>query len=109
MLMVKDFNTTGKLQHDYTFMTQADVPSIAIENVLTNNTNPYTGNKIMKLSDEEKYAQTIISFSKANAVRSTVNNGYKIQDDDWFTVRDSIFKKENWKQLHVENDVLIKD
>lgn len=107
MLMIKDFGETGTLKHDNSFMTQADVPSIAIENVLKDNTNPFTQNKIVKLSEEEKYKQTIISFSKANAVRSTVNNGYKIQDDDWFTVQDSIFKKDNWRQLEVKDDILI--
>ena len=106
MLMIKDFSETGSLRHDYSFMTQADVPAIAIENVLKDNTNPYTGGGIKKLSEEEKYKRTIISFSKANAVRTTVNNGFRIYDDDWFTVRDSIFKKENWHQLNVKNDVL---
>lgn len=78
-------------------------------NFLYTQLNRYTGNKVKPLSEAEKYAQTIIPFSKANAVRSTVNNGYKIQDEDWFTMRGSIFKKENWRQLNVKNDVLLDD
>ncbi|MCI6816834.1 MAG: hypothetical protein MR876_09770 [Treponema porcinum] len=109
MLMVKDFYAAGTLKQDDTFMTQADTPALAVTDVLKNPINPFTGNEIKLLSTEEKYKNTIISFSKANAVRSTVNNGYKIQDDDWFTVTGSIFKKDNWKQLKVQNDVLLEE
>ena len=109
MLMVKDFYADGTLKQDNTFMTQADTPALAVTDVLKNPINPFTGNEIKLLSTEEKYKNTIISFSKANAVRSTVNNGYKIQDDDWFTVTGSIFKKDNWKQLKVQNDVLLEE
>lgn len=110
MLMVKDFNERGGvLKHNKTFMTQADIPALAIENVLQDSKNPFTNKTIKQLTEEEKYKETIISFSKANAVRSTENNGYRIQDDDWFTVKDNIFEKQNWKQLKVKDGELLEN
>ena len=90
-------------------MTQADIPALAIENVLQDSKNPFTNKTIKQLTEEEKYKETIISFSKANAVRSTENNGYRIQDDDWFTVKDNIFEKQNWKQLKVKDGELLEN
>ena len=78
-------------------MTHADVPAIAFEDVIENPVNPYTGREIKKLSASEKNARCVISFSGANAVNTTVNNGFKIKDSDWYTVHDSIFESKNWK------------
>jgi YidC/Oxa1 family membrane protein insertase len=102
MLMVKDFGSSGSLKTDMTFMTQADTPALAVDGVIANAVNPFTGNKIRKLSAEEKNAQAIVSVSKANAVRSTENNGLKIKDTDWYAVHDNTFIKSNWKQLYPE-------
>ena len=100
LLMIKDFNEKGRLETDMTFMTHADVPALAMDGLIENPVNPFTGNAIKLLSTEEKNAQCVISFSQANAVRSTANNGFKIKDSEWFTVHDSIFETENWKPLH---------
>ena len=98
VLMMKDFNAKGKMTDDFSYMTHSDVPYMAMEGLIENPVNPYTGNKIEKLSTEEKNKHSIISFSGANSVNNTVNNGYRIKDTDWYTVHDNIFKDENWKQ-----------
>ncbi len=97
VLMMKDFNAKGKLHDDFSYMTHSDVPQMAFEGLIENPVNPYTGNKIKKLSASEKNKRSIISLSGANGVNNTVNNGYSINDSDWYTVHDSIFKAENWK------------
>ncbi len=97
VLMVKDFNDKSDFKFDNQFMTHADVPAIAFENVIDNPTNPFTNKKIHKLTTEEKNEQCVISFSGANAVNTTVNNGFRIKDSDWYTVHDNIFKAANWK------------
>lgn len=103
VLMVKDFGEEGELKKDYTFMTHADVPVLALEGSpsksgeeLHNVTNPYTKNVLRPLTTTEKNTQTVISFSSANAVRSTVNNGYRIKDSDWWIMHDNIFRSSNW-------------
>ncbi len=45
LLMVKDFDSTG-FETDYSFMTNADVPTIALEGITDDPVNPYTGNPI---------------------------------------------------------------
>jgi len=101
--MVKDFGAAGTLRTDQTFMTQADTPALAATGVINNPVNPFTGKDISLLSTAEKNDQAVISFSKANAVRSTVNNGLKIQDTDWYSVHDSIFDRSNWAPYKVVN------
>lgn len=97
VLMMKDFNAKGKLHDDFTYMTHSDVPQMAMEGLIENPVNPYTGNKIKKLSTTEKNKHSVISLSGANSVNNTVNNGYRIRDTDWYTVHDNIFKADNWK------------
>ena len=97
VLMVKDFGEDAEFDFDYDFMTHADVPAIAMDGVIENPVNPYTKKPIKKLSAEEKNERCVISFSGANAVNTTVNNGFRINDSDWYTVHDNIFKAENWK------------
>ncbi len=97
VLMIKDFDSHGKMTDDYTFMTHSDVPSMAFDGLIENPVNPFTGKQIRKLSTAEKNEQAVVSASRANSVKNTLNNGYRIQDTDWYTVHDSIFETENWK------------
>ena len=106
VLMVKDFNSSGNLKINRSFMTQADVPAIAFEGVVSNPVNPFTNKKIRTLSLSEKNEKAKISFSKANKVLATENNGFIISDDEWYSVKDSIFDTENWKKLKVHNGEL---
>ena len=106
VLMVKDFNSSGNLKINRSFMTQADVPAIAFEGTVSNPVNPFTNKKIRTLSLSEKNEKAKISFSKANKVLATENNGFIISDDEWYSVKDSIFDTENWKKLKVHNGEL---
>lgn len=108
LLMIKDFNDSKEFQKNGDFMTQADVPAIAMENIIASPENPYTGKKINKLSLSEKYDRTIISFGKANRVLATENNGFAISDNEWFTVKDNIFDISNWSKLNVQNGEFVK-
>ncbi|MBR1910887.1 MAG: membrane protein insertase YidC [Treponema sp.] len=103
LLMVKDFNETQEFHSDSSFMTHSDTPALAMKDLIENPINPFTGNAIKELSTEEKNKECIISLSKANAVRTSVNNGFRISDDEWYTVHDDVFIKENWAKLHVVN------
>lgn len=97
VLMIKDFYSQGKMQEAMDFMTHSDVPAMAFDNLIETPVNPYTGKIIRKLDTNEKYDQAVISVSRANGVKANENNGYKIKNSDWYTVRDNIFKSHNWK------------
>jgi YidC/Oxa1 family membrane protein insertase len=51
LLLVKDFNERGSLRTDKTFMTNADTPFLAVNNLIPNAKNPWTGNPIMPDKD----------------------------------------------------------
>lgn len=45
-LLVKDFSSRGKLKKDYTFMTNADTPALALKDIDENALNPFTKNPL---------------------------------------------------------------
>lgn len=46
LLLVKDFNSAGGLSVDRSFMTAADLPSIACRGIIENPENPFSGKKL---------------------------------------------------------------
>jgi hypothetical protein len=53
ILLVKDFDASGELKNDITFMTNADVPFLALNGQIENPANPFTGNTI-SITNKEK-------------------------------------------------------
>lgn len=91
LLMVKDFGSTGFTTSDE-FMTNADVPTLAFNELIDNPVNPATGNAV---NNAEKYShdQYIILSDKKYV---TDNNGNTFLPGLWLTVHDSIWDKDNW-------------
>lgn len=100
LLMVKDFNSTGFETSD-DFMTTADVPTLAMQGVIDNPINPFTGKKIDR-SDKYAHDQYIIDSAEWDV---STNNGNTFIAGDWYTVHDNIWDHANWK-LVAENEVL---
>ena len=76
-------------------MTNADVPSLAIEGLVKEKTNPFTGKSISKDYKKENKLQlnyTINSFTDKN-------NGCVYLPEHWFSVHDNIFESSNWEYL----------
>ena len=97
VLLVKDFNSTGKLSIDNTFMTNADTPSLALEGIVNNPINPFTHNPI-NVKDKEDYIK--ISAAPMQSLRTRDDKQFTINDNEWLTVHDDIFKNENWSFLN---------
>lgn len=100
LLMVKDFNSEGFESSDE-FMTNGDVPTIAMNGLIENPVNPFTGNKI---DSSAKYTgdQYIIASSEFDI---DINNGNTYNPSKWYSVRDNIWDKNNWKTV-ADNAVL---
>ncbi len=91
LLLVKDFNSTGFTVSDE-FMTNADVPAIAVDGIIENPVNPFTGNLI---TSDEKNAHdqyVIISYEW----KTSVNNGNTFLPARWARVNDNIWDRDNW-------------
>lgn len=91
LLMVKDFNSKELVTSD-TFMTQADVPVLAMENLITDPVNPFTGKSIN--SDEKTLHAQFVTMSKDSDIEK--NNGTTFLPSGWASVKDSIWDQNNW-------------
>ena len=96
-LLVKDFNADGAVRTDRTFMTNADTSAIATDGIFENAKNPFTGNPFA-VKDKMDYIK--ITVGPAESMRIRFNRKYDISDDEWVTVKDDIFKPENWSRYH---------
>ena len=94
LLMVKDFGCRGDLKTSEEFMTNADTPYLATKDLVNDPVNPFTGKPI---TDQGKKGTITVFHSNNWNIRN--NNGYVYQPGDWFSLKDSIWKKENWGYL----------
>lgn len=97
LLLVKDFNASG-YSTDETFMTIADVPTLASANIIKNPVNPFTGNPI---DDEEKmnHRQYIIVSDLWDTAK---NNGNTFLPAQWLSVKDNYWDARNWEFYETE-------
>ena len=97
LLMVKDFDATGFETSDE-FMTNGDVPTIALDGLVENPVNPYTGNPIN--SDEKNAEPQVITTSVQWDVREyQTGNTFNTSDGHSYSVHDNIFDFDNWERL----------
>ena len=96
LLMVKDFNSTEEWMTDMTFMTNADVPTLAMDGIINNPINPFTGKEV---TNEMKYTGPLLITDSWNWDIAT-NNGYVFDygGGEWWSVRDNIYDMNNWKK-----------
>ncbi len=80
VLMVKDFGSTG-FTTDTGFMTNADVPYIAVNGLIDDPVNPFTGNPITMdgVHNMPLYVLDSNDWSRAGA------DDYRFAEDDWYT------------------------
>ena len=95
LLMVKDFGSTGFTVSD-AFMTNADVPTLAMKDVLREPVNPFTGKLI---TDAEKYAhdQYLIASNEWDIMK---NNGNTFLPAYWTSVKGDLWDRGNWSFLN---------
>jgi len=102
VLLVKDFNDTGTLKIDNTFMTNADVPTIAVQNLIANPINPFTGKDITKQVDKK---QVVVATGGNWMPEEHKKNTFTIPENENFTVHDNIFDEDDWSRTskHIFN------
>ena len=81
ILMVKDFDAEG-FGFSEEFMTTADVPTLAMDGIIENPVNPFTGNRI---SSDYKNEHPIYTFS-SDQWDVLKNNGTQFLPGDWYRV-----------------------
>ena len=93
LLMVKDFDSSASWQSSDEFMTQADVPTLALEGIVENPINPFTGNPI---SSDAKYQEQFIYLPEDS---NFIDSGDQFLPGAWYAMQDSIWNPGNWKYL----------
>ena len=96
LMMVKDFGSDGFAEDDE-FMTLADVPTLAVEGIINDPVNPFTGNRI---DDQAKYGREHLIVLKESGIKldevlDVSGNEYILKKR--FYVKDNIFDPSNWR------------
>ncbi|MBR4630663.1 MAG: YidC/Oxa1 family membrane protein insertase [Treponema sp.] len=103
LLMVKDFGASGSLKTDMTFMTNGDVPSLALNGIVENPVNPFTKKDVPLDTAELKKDGVVISASDVHQAWLMKDDYvYPVRNDQWWRVRDSIFKASSWSRENIE-------
>ena len=95
LLMVKDFGSHGELKWDETFMTNADVPTLATQGLIEHPVNPFTGKEIdgnLWKSQKQK-----VTFS--HDWSTSTNNKTTFSVNKWYEVEDTVLDPEKWSYL----------
>lgn len=96
LFMVKDFGARGFTVSDE-FMTNADTPALALEGVVEDPVNPFTGTPVTM---DEKYAHPQeVTASRNYDTAENRGNTFDTSDAPWYTVHDDIFDLDNWQRL----------
>ena len=104
LLMVKDFGSEGFVTSEE-FMTNGDVPALAVKDIIDEPVNPFTG-KIIDSSEKTAHDQYIIS---SGAWDISTNNGTTFLPAKWYSVHDNIWDKNNWEVAAEEAVLPVKE
>ena len=94
LLMVKDFGATG-FTEDRQFMTNADVPTLALAELIEDPVNPFTGKPI----NSEAKNDPVQYICGSHIYQLNKNNGNTFLPGVWYSVHDDIFDMDNWEIL----------
>ena len=96
LLMMKDFNSKGRLKIDNSFMTTADVPAMALAAIFENPVNPFTSNPINMEGKKNGVYVTTADLSMPDASRS--DKIFTVPEKSWYHIKEDIFVDSNWTQ-----------
>lgn len=99
VLLVKDFGGEGELlTTSDDFMTNGDVPTLALEGLIDNPVNPFTGNPI---TDEAKREGNLL-ITTADNFDQNPENTIDVETGEWYTItNENLFDKNNWKKVEI--------
>jgi YidC/Oxa1 family membrane protein insertase len=95
VLFMKDFDGRGgmnSISMDNSFMTNADAPLLALQDIVDNPVNPFTSRRMQP--DKEGGVKIATVRREANEYT------YNIEDNEWLSVRDNMFEPSNWSKAY---------
>jgi hypothetical protein len=94
LYLVKDFNAEGPLSVDRAFMTNADTPFLAVDGLIPDARNPWTG---IPLWPDKEHGVTITTSERWSPDLHS-RFAFKIADDEYLNVHTDIFDPANWSR-----------
>ena len=94
LLMIKDFDSHGEVTTDYTFMTNADVPVIAMNGLIDKPVNPFTGEII---DEKEKNQTQRVTTSSDHSIY--INRGNVFLPAEWYEVNENVLDLKKWAPI----------
>jgi hypothetical protein len=95
LLMVKDFNSAGEIQTDNTFMSNADVPALALKDLIDDPRNPFTGNAI---NMDAKQKPLYVAMSGSIHITTGEETQILLDPQKDYYVHGNIFEPANWEK-----------
>lgn len=98
LLLSKDFNSSGEVRTDSSFMTNADTLFLAKDGLALSDFNPFSKNEL--LSDKASGVDIYPCFGEeynGNAMRT--KNQFTLEKEKGFHVKENIFDSKNWERL----------
>ena len=95
LMLFKDFGSDGTYVVDDTFMTNADAPLFAIQDLDIPTTNPFTRKDLLESVSKE----SVNMYSGPFDPRRNSGNVFKPELNQSFSVHTSIFEESNWTNL----------
>ena len=103
LLMVKEFDKEGFMVSEE-FMTNGDVPTLAVEDIIDDPINPFT-QKPVNMDDKSAHDQFVFTSHEWDIEK---NEGNTFNPGKWYAVHNDMRDVKNWK-LVAENSVLPED
>jgi YidC/Oxa1 family membrane protein insertase len=95
LLLVKDFDAEGNLRTDMAFMSNADVPYLALNGQIEEPVNPFTGNTI---TVDAKTSPLYIAISGGIHLDDPMATTFTLDPKKDYYVHTNIFDPANWEQ-----------
>ncbi|MBR4426786.1 MAG: sulfatase-like hydrolase/transferase, partial [Spirochaetales bacterium] len=98
ILLFKDFNGSGTsdgMKIDRSFMTNADVPTLAVTGVIENPENPFTG-KIIDNAEKFAHPQILTTSKLWNIDDCADSVQFDTSDGQWYAVTDDVYDPDKW-------------
>ena len=96
LLMEKDFDSSGDIEVDNTFMTNADLLFVAKDGLEISDTNPYTNKKLVQNKENGANLYPVIVW---NPMHFRNDNLFNLDKNRAWHVEGDIYNEENWIPL----------
>jgi YidC/Oxa1 family membrane protein insertase len=101
ILLFKDFDADFPVKTDMTFMTNADVPLLAVKDLFPDARNPFTG----KVLRAEKENGVNVFLGGSSQPQDYPGNDALDKVSSFYHIKDNIFEEKNWTKITKKYDL----